>query len=126
MANWYNRVGFSPSAYTRTYQYVDSIDISNVQRKNGQISASVFFDTDKIIPLPPAFPGEWGIHQGLSGQDVSAAIPYYIEYGNRSSLYSYEGVEPVGNTRSLVQRRHIHTLELANALRQMGYTIEVV
>lgn len=127
LAHWYNRAGFSPSNYTRTYDYINSISISKVQvNGNGEVSASIYFDTDKIRPLPPAFPGEWGQHSGLSGQDVSAAIPYYIEYGNDSSLYAYDGVAPVGNTRSLVQRQHIHTLELANALRQMGYVVEVV
>ena len=124
--NWYNRIGFSPSAYTRTYDYINSIDISRVERRgDGQISASIFFDTSKIRPLPPAFPGEWGIHQGLSGQDVSAAIPYFIEYGNASSLYSYSGVAPVSNTKKIVQQRKIHTTALAEALRRAGFVVTI-
>jgi hypothetical protein len=126
MTNWYSRIGFSPSNYTRTYQYVNSIDISKVEmRGDGQISASIFFDTNKIRPLPPAFPGEWGQHQGLSGQDVSAAIPYFIEFGNNSPLYSYEGVAPVANTIRIVQQRHIHTAALADALRKAGYVVTI-
>lgn len=126
MTNWYNRIGFSPLNYTRTYDYVNSIDISKVEmRGDGKISASIFFDTDKMRPLPPAFPGEWGIHQGLSGQDVSAAIPYFIEYGNNSPLYSYEGVAPVANTKQIVQQRQIHTTALAEALRRAGFVVTI-
>jgi hypothetical protein len=124
--HWYNRVGFSPAAYTRTYDYINSIEISRVEKRgDGQISAKIYFNTDKIRPLPPAFRGEWGQHMGLSGQDVSAAIPYFIEHGNRSPIYSYKGVAPIGNTKQIVRRQRIHTTALAEALRRAGFVVTI-
>jgi hypothetical protein len=95
---WYER-DFTPQYYTRTYELIDSITCRKAKKTAiGTYEVEIYFDTDKINPYPSEN-GEWSKHESITdGSNVSQYIPQYIEEGQNSSIYSYEGVHPVRET----------------------------
>lgn len=111
---WYQRngVNWSPSDYERTLQLLSSITISPIFKKNGGYFVKIYYDTDKIHPMLGTDEKPWTRHMSVTKkEDVSEAIPHWIEEGNNnSSIYAYEGVHPVKNTlEQLDEDKHLLT-----------------
>jgi hypothetical protein len=88
-----NGMNWTPEDYTRTYELIDSLEVTPVKKIGNKYEVSVFFNDEKIHPYKVA--GEWSAHESVvTGQDVSQNIPFYMEYGNQSSLYSYSPDSP--------------------------------
>ncbi len=99
---WYKR-GYTPTHYTRTFQLINSITVTDVKKVPEGYQVVIFFDPDKIHPHPPAKPREWPRHQSVTdGADVSFYIPWWVEFGQKSPLFSYEGVHAMEKTKEEV------------------------
>lgn len=96
---WYER-DFTPTHYTRTMELIECISVRPVKKNaDGSYQTEVFFDTDKMHTYP-ASDGEWSKHESItSGTDVRLMIPAFVEFGENSPLFSYEGVHPVETTK---------------------------
>jgi hypothetical protein len=95
---WYNRP-FTPTHYTRTFELIDSITCSKAKKVgNGEYQVQIYFDTDKINPYPSEN-GEWSKHESITtGTNIAPYLPLWIEEGQNSPLFSYDGVHPVETT----------------------------
>lgn len=110
---WYQRNGidWEPKDYERTFQLLNSITCSPVFRNGNEYLVKIYYDTDKIQPMFGTEDKPWTRHMSIiNHKDVSEAIPYYIEYGNNSPIYEYQGVHPVKNTlEQLDEDKHLLT-----------------
>lgn len=91
--NWYKT--YNPKEYERTFDFLNCVTF-NVGKSNGKYVAIVYYDTSKIKAEYNEY-SYWNNHMSLSGEDVSEYIPRWIEKGQKSHVYSYNGVEPIRN-----------------------------
>ena len=132
MRNLYNID--SPTAYTRTYDYINSLTVSKVkQNADGGYTVEIFFDTDKIMPQPPDGEGRWSRHSSItsyngggSGDDVSDMIPVWLEYGTNGGLFDRDGIYAMENTKKIMEETKYHLYEIKKILEKKGFKIEIV
>jgi hypothetical protein len=83
-----------PDLYKRTYQLLDSITHSNIQRNGNKFDISIYFDSSKIIPR--WIEGNaWNEHMGFDGSEFTMGLVQTIEEGNPSPFspdYAEEGI----------------------------------
>lgn len=120
---WYDRP-FTPTYYTRTMQYIDSISVDKAVKIGDMYQVSIYFATDLILPYPSEN-GEWPKHESIYGEDVSAAIPYYIENGNNSPIFNYEGVHPMETTKDWLIETDYVKKRMIQILGSYGYSVQV-
>lgn len=121
---WYGR-SYTPTSYTRTMEYLNSVQCSKARKVGGGYEIEIYFATDLILPHSYDN-GEWPQHQSITdGEDVSAAIPSYIEYGNNSSLFSYEGVRPVGVTKDWLNDTDYVNKRIISLLGSYGFKVGI-
>ena len=121
----------SPSAYLRSYDYINCVSLRKVIKvAEGMFQVEIFLDTNKIRPLEPAQEGDWGRHidtvtysKSGSVNSVAAMIPSYIEYGNFSPAYSYDGTHPIQKAREYFRKSNYHVKRMQSLLNQLGYPI---
>lgn len=105
---WYER-DFNPTHYTRTMELLECISVRQAKKMpDGFYQVEIYFDTDKMNNYPPEN-GEWSKHESITtGTDIRLMLPLWIEEGQNSPLFSYEGVRPVETTRSeIIDDNHI-------------------
>lgn len=120
---WYGRENGTHNYYNRTMEFVDSITASKVKIQGNTLSGEVFFDTTKIGSYND-YPN-WGQHQGLHGENVSELIPWYIEEGNKSSAYEYEGIHMVKNITLWAKHNNVPLKEIMSFLKTKGFQCEI-
>jgi len=122
---WYDRP-FTPTHYTRSMEYINSIVCSKATKiSNGQYRVEIYFATDLIQPyMSPN--GEWNQHASIYGEDVSAQIPYYIEEGNNSPLFEYQGVHPVKITKEWIEDNDYLRKRMIKFLGKYGFNCSVI
>ena len=84
-----------PLEYVRTYDLINSITIGKTINDGNIITASIYFDSSKIIPNTQDF---WSQHASVYdynidkkyNEPINEMIPYYINYGTDSPVYSHE------------------------------------
>lgn len=128
---WYNTS--NPQEYIRTYDIIKSISVSEI-KKNGKTSyeAKVFFD-DNLIMQIPSLGGDWSSHMGMptignsksgaveyGGLSISQWVPIWLDQGQNSSIYSYDGVEYVKATMDDVKKIMEKTKQ---DLRKLGLNV---
>jgi len=139
MENWYN--AYTPTQYTRTYEFINSLTISKVEELgNGQYSVVLFFDTNKIYPSAPDGIGRWSRHASITevewdggtprlNDDVSDWIPYWISEGQNSPIYGalhddrFKGIKIPENVKKKVEETSIHLKEISRILRAKGINV---
>jgi hypothetical protein len=94
LENWYNE--HTPQEYLRTYQMVNSLRVGQVKQIGDNYSVELYFDTSEI-QANEVTDSMWNQHMSLSKTDVSEWIPYDIEYGQNSPIYSYKGIHMMEN-----------------------------
>jgi len=118
-----NGMNWTPENYTRTYELIDSITVSPVNKIGNKYKLSVYFDDNKIHPYKVS--GEWSAHESVvTEENISKNLPFYMEYGNQSSLYSYEPDSPPVETtiKDLKDDNYIKT-RLKELLEMQGYKV---
>lgn len=51
--------------------------------------------------------GMWGQHIGVDGQPVAGTMQYFLEEGNNSPLYSYDGIEYIEATEKYLNEVYL-------------------
>ena len=67
--------------YERTYELINSIEVSNLIKVGNYYEIEIFFNTDKINPNVGRY-GMLNQHMDLYGNDVSNMIPIWMEEGH--------------------------------------------
>jgi hypothetical protein len=118
-----NGMNWTPEDYTRTYELIDSLTVTPVKKIGNKYEVSVYFDDSKINPYKVA--GEWSAHESVvTGADISQNLPFYMEYGNQSPLYSYKPTSPPVETtiQELKDDNYIKE-RLKELLEMQGYKV---
>ena len=109
----------NPKEYERTFNFLNSIQYK-FTNNNGKFQVEVYYDTDLIKAEYNEY-SYWNQHMSLSGEDVSKDIPYYMEYGNKSPIYSYEGAYIMKEMKEYAEQNY--AVKLATLLHQRGIKI---
>lgn len=123
LENWYNSRP-TTEFYDRTMQLINSITVSQIIETGNTMNIQVYFDSSKIIATVTE-DGKWNQHASIHGEDVSESIPYYIEEGNKSPLYSYDGIHSVENIIELCRQSNIPLQEMITYLSSKGYSVGI-
>lgn len=119
---WYER-NYTPTHYTRTFELIDSITVSQARKINKGYEVVIYFDPDKINPYP-AENGEWSKHESITtGTNIAPYLPLWIEEGQNSPLFSYEGVHPVKTTKEYLRQNQYIIREMAKLLEAKGFKV---
>ena len=125
---WYGR-SYTPTSYTRTMEYLNSVQCSKARKVGGGYEIEIYFATDLI--LPHSYNNdEWPQHQSITdGEDYSPAIPYFIEYGNnpdgKSPIFEYKGVRPTGATKDWLNDTDYVNKRIVSLLGNYGFKVGV-
>lgn len=125
-AKFYGREGYSQNDagtqwYTRTWELIECISVRPLKKDGNVYSTEIFYDTDKMNTYDAAN-GEWSKHQSITtGTDVRLMLPFWVEFGQDSPLYSWEGFNIVGDlTDRLIDDRAL-LLHFAHKFEQKGF-----
>lgn len=131
MKNLYN--DYDPQAYTRTYDYINSLTVKKAVKEGNGYVVELFFDPDKITPRPPDDVGRWSSHSSITsyngggtGDDVSDMIPIWMEYGTNGSLWDRDGIYTMENTKEIMEQTKYHLYEIKKILESKGFKIEII
>lgn len=110
MKNWYNE--HTPTLYNRTYEFVESATFQVMMTSNKKIYCEVFFDPDKIKAMydQDSF---FNKHMSLGGEDITESLVGWIENGQKSSVYSYDGIQMIESTREWCRGNYVKLLKEA-------------
>lgn len=116
-------------AYERTFEFLDSITIGNVTTAKGVTSCEIYFDADKINQTLSKNT-KWNSHMSVygykndesNGQPINEMIPYYLEYGTESPVYSHDENKFLESTRKELERGYFADL-VKDYLRSNGINV---
>ena len=106
--NWYQARG-NPKDYNRTFQFLESVTFQTMFAR-GKFFTEVFFDPDLIDAMYDEY-SSWNQHMSVRKEDVTEDIVGWIEYGQNSPLYSYDGIHMVENVREWCKKRYREMLK---------------
>jgi len=125
-AKFYGRPGYAQDNsgtdwYTRTWELVDCISVRPLKKNGNEFITEVFYDTDKMNTYPTDG-HEWSKHESITtGTDVRLMIPFWIEFGQDSPLYSWGEFNIVGDlTERLIDDRAL-LQHFMSALTKKGF-----
>jgi hypothetical protein len=118
-----NGISWTPENYTRTYELINSLKTTSAKKTGNKYEISVYFDDDEINPYK--VDGEWSSHESVvTGTDISKNLPFYMEYGNQSPLYSYKPTSPpVQTTIDDIKSDNYIKERLKELLEMQGYKV---
>ncbi len=126
MVDWYS--AFTPTRYERTYQLIDSLSVKKAVKVGKGYQVEIFFDPDKITPIPASQPGYFPAHMNITngassynGMSYGELLPYWVEEGQHSSIRPYEGVHMVQNTKDWVCEDHYLKNRMIELLEMKGF-----
>jgi hypothetical protein len=126
--NWYN--DHSPSQYQRTMDILNSISITDVKKNRNGYSVKIFFDDSKInmIEYDGLFNAHMGIYGETSYQGMSLPqwVVYWMNYGQNSPIYSYEGVGFLEDVIEWNKDDKYHINRMQELLENKGFDISVI
>lgn len=126
---WYGRAGYSPSDtatsyYKRTFQLLDSVELSLVKKTSNTYSCRVYFDYSKITPEYRKF--EFPAHMSVVDQSAFVQELVWLIVGddaNPSKIYGWESTNILSDLIEYVKQDkwilYIFELELKKA----GFTV---
>lgn len=123
---WYSRS--NPEYYQRTMDVLNSITVENVSVNKNQYNARIYFDEDKINMVE--VPGGWNQHMSLNkdtsyeGQSIAEWTVFWMEFGQNSPVYSYEGGGHITATREYAEGEAVYLIE--EALQKVGIRCIVI
>lgn len=122
MKELYN--SYSPTSYTRTYDFVNSLRVGKVIPDGDGYSVKLYFDTDAIYPRDADGSDRWSSHQNITdGTDVSNLIPLFLEEGVSGSLWDRDGIYSMWHTKTELEQSKKHVKKLMDILKSKGFNV---
>lgn len=112
-----------PNQYERTYQLLNSLTIGKAKAIGTIITCSVYFDADKITQSIAT--NRWNQHMSIygyerrGGEPINELIPYFLNDGTDSPIYSHESHDFVEKTIESLNNGSLRQ-ELIKFLKQRG------
>ncbi len=131
--NWYQRS--KPMFYQRTFEVLNSITVSKVNKKSqNEAEVEIYFDEKKISSRESTFQlyghmKRFHHHMSINhadtydGTDIGIAIVYWMNYGQSSKLHSYSGANFIDDTINEINIKKTHIEELRKAFKKVGIQI---
>ncbi len=120
---WYS--AHSPKNYNRTYEFINSLTCSKVETIGNRQEVFIFFDPDKIGAYRTEL-GQWNQHLDVYGIESAAeAIVLWIEEGQDSPLFSYEGIHQIENVEMQLREGNKISKDIAALLAAKGYQVKI-
>lgn len=127
--NWYKT--YTPAYYERTNQLIDSIEVSPAKVIGNTVEVRIFFNSEKILPAPATtlgfFPSHSNITDGASdyaGRVYGELLPFWIEEGQHSSIYSATGIHMVRETIDWIKSDRYLVNRMKELLESKGFNIQ--
>lgn len=116
---------YSPKEYDRTFELINSISKRNFKKigKNMYV-AEVFFDDKKIRARESD--GFWNFHMSVDNIDISASLPFWIEFGTNGSLWDRDGAFMVKETERFLQKTNKLNSLLRQELIKKGFKVKYI
>lgn len=114
---------YNPSDYSRTYEYINSLTVSQVYENKDGYEIEIFFDSDKINAREVS-DRYWNQHMSVDGSDFAEFLPYAIEYGTSGSLYDRKGIKVVETTINELKNGDL-IKKAINILKSKGFNVKV-
>lgn len=122
--NWYN--DYTPAHYERTMDILNSITVSKAKKTMLGYDVEIYFDESKIRMIEysgfnahMSVDGE-GIYQGMS---IPEWVVYWMNYGQNSPLWSYQGAFFLEDTIQWTQDDNYHINRMAELLEGQGFNV---
>jgi hypothetical protein len=122
--NWYSAM--KPTSYERTFQFIDSLSVDIKPNERQGYDILVFFDSDKIDSIERDS-GQWNAHMSVDGstsyggKSIGDLLVEFIEFGQYSPLYSYDGIHMIENTKKRLKTKKDHIKIINRVLRRYGF-----
>jgi hypothetical protein len=118
--NWY--AAYHPMNYVRTYEVLEALTVRDVEQSGDTTTVEIYFDDSKIHA--ERRPGEWNAHMSVTGLSATDVIVGWVNAGQSSPLYSYAGIDFIGNTMEELSQTNFVSKKMAEFLRMRGYLIK--
>ncbi len=119
---WYGR---EHPAYDRTNELINSITVSPVTHNGNTWTVKIYFDENKIQPSPSSDPDKFPSHMNVTdgvniygGASYGYWVPFWENYGESSSIHSYEGINIIEMTENWMQDGRNMLNEFASILSE--------
>jgi len=114
-----------PELYKRTQEVLKSITVLYKSKSKNTYEFTVFFDKTKIQARNSTFRLPIGMqrfhhHKSLSGENVAEYMAEMMNYGNRSSRYSYPGAYFYEATKAALYSNKKHLEIIAKQFKKVG------
>jgi hypothetical protein len=120
---WYG--AHSPTNYQRTFEFINSLTVDNVQTTGDRKEVFIYFDPAKIGAYQTEL-GQWNQHLDVYGIESAAeAIALWIEEGQDSPLYSYDGIHQIEQTELALRQNNKLAKDIGALLTAKGYTCKI-
>jgi len=128
--NWYDK--YEPLYYERTMDVLNSITVDKIKKNGNILEVEIYFDKNKIEQKESTFPLPEGYirfhhHMSIDGSttygnmSIAEWVVYWMNYGQHSPLYSYDGVHFIEKTIEWTERDKYHIKKLKELLEQNGF-----
>lgn len=127
MEHLYN--AYTPSDYSRTYDFINSLSVKKVQQSNNGYIVELFFDTNRIISYEVE-DRYWNQHMNIDGSDtwngekINEWIPIWLEKGVSGSLWDRDGIDSMKNVKNELEATGKHIKMIVDILKKKGFKVE--
>lgn len=131
-AKFYGREGYHQNQeatdwYERSWELLECISL-DIKVSGNEVIARIFYDTDKMTTSPSYVKDgvtQWSRHESITtGTDVRLMLPYWIEFGQSSPLYSWSGFNIVGDLTERLSDDQVVLQWFKRAFEKRGYRVE--
>lgn len=137
LQNWYRNS--KPSLYKRTFDILNSIDVSEVTKTTTGSEVVIFFNPEKIrmaisdFELPseanlPRFNHHLSVDGSFTydGMSIAEWVVWFMNYGQNSPLHSYEGAGFLEDTVKFTETDTKHINNIKRLLKNFDIEVEVI
>lgn len=129
LTHWYKT--YTPSFYDRTYMLLESLTVSKAKKVGKNYEVKIYFDPEKIIPVPTEKEGYFPAHMNITpdgaseynGMTYGELLPIWIEEGQHSKIHSYLGIHMVRDTVEWAKQDNYIKNTMITILQSKGYMV---
>ena len=131
-SKFYGRPGYHPNQqetdwYVRTWELLNCIDFEFKKINKNEYQVRIFYNTDKMTTSPSYIRNgkkQWSSHESITtGTDVRLMFPAWLEWGQNSPLYSWEGMNIVGDLYDRWEDDRVVMQHFRDTFRKEGFTV---
>lgn len=121
--NWYK--DHQPEYYDRTMDILNSISVTKAKPIKNGYEVKIYFDESKIRMIE--YDGLFNAHMSINGDasysswSIPQWVVYWMNYGQNSPIYSYDGVNFLEDTIEWTQDDNYHINRMKELLEVKGF-----